>query len=134
MKELLDFLNENRTGSLATNESDQPRVRPFEFQFEEDGKFYFITSNEKPVFKQIKNNPQIEFMVIAPKLFPYVRVSGEMRFSDDIEIKKSCLENSPLAKLVFKTADNPVVEIIYVDSGEAVLVDSPSNPPKLFKF
>ena len=39
MKEVLKFLKENVNGFLATVEEGKPRVRPFQFMLEEDGRF-----------------------------------------------------------------------------------------------
>ena len=50
MKEVLEFLKENGNGFLATMEEGKPRVRPFQFMLEAEGRFYFCTSNAKDVY------------------------------------------------------------------------------------
>jgi uncharacterized pyridoxamine 5'-phosphate oxidase family protein len=57
MKEVVDFLNANRVGCLGSVEDGRPRVRPFQFQFEADGKLCFCTASDKPVSAQLKANP-----------------------------------------------------------------------------
>lgn len=61
MEEVIKFLQENRMGSFATVENGKPRVRPWGFMMEEDGRFYFCTGNTKDVFKQLKQTPFMEF-------------------------------------------------------------------------
>ena len=38
MREIIDFLTANSTVFLATSDKGQARVRPFQFQFEQDGR------------------------------------------------------------------------------------------------
>ena len=47
MKEVLDFLNKVGVYYLATEEGDQPRVRPLGFVMEWQGKLTFCTGNKK---------------------------------------------------------------------------------------
>ncbi|MDA8336970.1 MAG: pyridoxamine 5'-phosphate oxidase family protein, partial [Peptococcaceae bacterium] len=44
MEEVKRILGERRAGALATVEDGKPRVRPFQLQFEDGGKFYFPTA------------------------------------------------------------------------------------------
>ena len=42
MRDVIKFLQANSTGFLATIDEGKPRVRPFQFMFEEDGKLFFL--------------------------------------------------------------------------------------------
>ena len=59
MKEVLDFLNKVGVYYLATEEGDQPRVRPLGFVMEWQGKLTFCTGNKKNMYKQMVNNPKV---------------------------------------------------------------------------
>lgn len=133
MKEFVDFLNNNITGALATSFENKPYVRPWQFMFEKDGKFWFCTGNTKEVFQQLSANPYIAFTVTSPE-FVTVRLSGNVTFSDSLEIKAAMIEASPLVKKIYQTADNPTLEAFYVDSGSAVMFDFSGNPPKTLTF
>lgn len=133
MQEALKFLQENITGFLATVEDAKPKVRPFQFMLEDGGKLFFCTSNTKDVFKQLKANPYVEFSSSSPK-FAWIRLSGKVEFSKDLNIKEKVLENSGLVKSIYKTADNPIFEIFYIEHGTAILADFSGQPPKTINF
>lgn len=133
MKEVIQFLQENITGSMATVEAGKPRVRPFQFMMEDDGRLFFCTNNTKKVYRQIQANPYVEFTSCSPK-FAWIRLSGKVQFSDDLELKKKVLDASSLVKSLYKTADNPIFEIFYLEHGTATLADFSGQPPKTFNF
>lgn len=133
MQEVVNFLQENITGVLATVEGGKPKARPFQFMFGEDGKFFFSTSNIKDVFQQLTVNPYVEFSSTSPK-FAWVRLSGEVKFSSDLQIKEKVLAASGLVKSIYQTADNPIFEVFYIEHGTAILADFSGQPPKTINF
>ena len=130
MKEAIDFIKENNNGFFATVEDGKPKVRPFQFMFEEGGRFYFGTNNTKEVYRQLKTNPYAEFSSTAPK-FAWIRLSGEVKFTDDLKIKEKVIECSGMVKSIYKTADNPIFEVFYIEHGAAVLADFSGQPPRV---
>lgn len=133
MKEIVEFLNANPMGSLATVENNKPQLRPWGFMFEQDGKLWFCTANTKPVFKQLKNNPAIAFCSTSKEMVT-VRITGSVHFSQDPVIKQTIISHSDLVKSIYQTADNPIFEAFCVEHGEATLSDFSGNPPKKFTF
>lgn len=133
MKQAVKFLQENISGFLATVEGSKPKVRPFQFMLEEGGRLYFSTNNTKDVYKQLKANPWCEFSSCSPN-FAWIRLSGEARFSDDLDIKEKILAASPLVKSIYQTADNPIFEIFYIEHGNAILADFSGQPPHKVEF
>ena len=130
MNEVVKFLEENPVQYIATAGLDgTPKVRPFMFMLEEGEKLYFCTSNQKPVYKQVKNNPYIEITTANPE-FAWIRLSGKVVFSDDIKIKKAIIEKSEIVKSQYQTADNPTFEIFYLDEAKATIADFSGEPPK----
>lgn len=133
MKEVVDFLTANPMGVLATVDGDKPRVRPWGFMFAEGSRLWFCTANTKEVFRQMKNNPAVEFCSTS-KDMATVRVSGEVRFSKDMDVKKTVLAKSELVKSIYKAADNPVFEVFCIEHGKAVKSDFSGRPPQVFEF
>lgn len=130
MNEVVKFLEENPVQYIATAGLDgTPKVRPFMFMLEEGEKLYFCTSNQKPVYKQVKNNPYIEITTANPE-FAWIRLSGKVVFSDDIKIKKAIIEKSEIVKSQYQTADNPTFEIFYLEEAKATIADFSGEPPK----
>lgn len=133
MEEVVKFLQENITGCMATLEEGKPKVRPFQFMLEDDGKLVFCTNNTKKVYKQLQANPYIEFCSFSPK-FAWIRVSGKVEFSRDIALKEKVLAASNLVKSIYKTADNPIFEVFYLAHGTAILEDFSGQPPMTIVF
>jgi uncharacterized pyridoxamine 5'-phosphate oxidase family protein len=128
-----DFLVKSQIQYLATIGSDGcPKVRPFQFMLEEDGKLYFCTSNLKDVCKEMKVNPDVEFCASGEN-FSWIRLNGKAVFSDDLTIKERIQNASPLVKSIYKTPDNPVFEIFYLDGARATISDFSGNPPKTYE-
>lgn len=133
MEKVIEFLTKNQNGFLATVGEGKPHVRPWGFMMEKDGKFWFCTANTKEVFKQLKENPFIEFASTS-KSFVTVRVRGEIKFSNDFEIKKAIVESNPLVKNIYQTPENPIFEIFYLEHGKAIMSDFSGKPPEIFEF
>lgn len=134
MNEVIEFLKENPVQYFATVGLDnKAKVRPFQFMIEDGGKLYFCTNNEKDVFRQIKNNPYVEVCVSNSK-FQWMRLNGKVKFSNDMDIKKKVIESSPLVKSLYKTADNPIFEIFYLEDAKAIIADFSGNAPKEFNL
>ncbi|MBP3911798.1 MAG: pyridoxamine 5'-phosphate oxidase family protein [Niameybacter sp.] len=132
MNEVIQFLNENPVQYFATVGLDgRPKVRPFQFMLEQDGKLYFCTNNTKEVYKEMQNTPYVE-IVTSSSTFAWMRLSGKVTFSNDLEIKKVIIEASPLVKSLYQTAENPIFEIFYLDEANAVIADFSGNPPKTY--
>ena len=132
MNEVIQFLNENPVQYFATVGLDgRPKVRPFQFMLEQDGKLYFCTNNTKEVYKEMQNTPYVE-IVTSSSTFAWMRLSGKVTFSNDLEIKKAIIEASPFVKSLYQTAENPIFEIFYLDEANAVIADFSGNPPKTY--
>lgn len=130
MNEVKEFLTENPVQYFATIGLDgKPKIRPFQFMIEEGGKLYFCTNNQKNVFAQMEKNPFIELSVSNTK-FAWIRLSGKVVFSKDLEIKKKIIEANSLVKSLYKTAENPIFEAFYLEGAKAIIADFSCNPPK----
>lgn len=134
MNEVLNFLKSNPVQFFATVGLDnKPKVRPFQFMLEKDGKLFFCTSNEKEVYKEIKSNPYVELCSSSLESV-WVRLHGKVIFKNDPDIKSKILENNPLIKSIYQSPDNPIFEIFYLEGAEAVFYDFSGNPPKKYSL
>ena len=132
MKIVTDFLEQSQVQYMATIGLDgKPKVRPFQFMLEEGGKLYFCTSNEKNVYKEIENQPYVEFCASGEN-FSWLRLKGKVVFSQDIAIKSKILDGSPIVKTIYKTPDNPIFEVFYLDEASATIADFSGQPPRTF--
>ncbi|MFA6848810.1 MAG: pyridoxamine 5'-phosphate oxidase family protein [Selenomonadaceae bacterium] len=132
MKEVVTFLQENPVQFLATVGRDgKAKCRPFMFALERERKLWFCTNNQKDVYKDMQKNPYIEVSVSSPQ-YAWIRLNGKATFVNQMEVKKACIEEIPLVKKLYKTADNPIFEVFYLADAKAVLADFMGNPPKQY--
>ncbi|GKU32328.1 pyridoxamine 5'-phosphate oxidase family protein [Clostridium folliculivorans] len=133
MEELLKLLKENPNGVIATVDNGKPRVRPFGFIMEEEGKLYFCTNSLKEVYKQLMEVPYIEYSVTTKNMVA-IRISGEISFCDDLIIKDKVLNVHEPVKLGYKSADNPIFKVFYMEHGIATISDFSGKPPEKIEF
>lgn len=120
MEEIVNFLEKNKYGNLATSVGGQPYVRPFEYGFKTDDGFFFYTSNDKKVYGELQNNPKISFCSTADDL-TYVQITGDVIFTEDNELKETMLHRSENAHQIYKSADNKRFKVFYMPHGTAIL-------------
>ncbi|MDR2397769.1 MAG: pyridoxamine 5'-phosphate oxidase family protein [Spirochaetaceae bacterium] len=112
------ILKANPAGVLATAEGNKIKTRVFQYLFSEGNKVYFCTSSEKPVYAQLKANPQVSFCVYPQDFNPVLSVNGKAVFVEDPVLKARALDENPSIKGIYKTPDNPVFKIFYIDLEE----------------
>lgn len=128
MEKIIQFLNEHKSGVLATSQDNRPHARPQHVHLIKDGRFYFTTSNKKEAFKQLKANPFIEFVVTTDD-FTITRISGQVTFTEDLDEKQMVVDNAPLVKKGYESGSNPTLEVFYLESGDASIVNLFSGEP-----
>lgn len=117
MKEVLDFLKENKVFYLATTSGDQPHVRPMGFVMEYDGKLTFCTSNQKDMCKQLAANPHVEICCVAAN-FDTLRICGKVVFCTSEQSQRKALEVMPALGKMYVVGDGKF-EIFYLDNAQA---------------
>ncbi|MCK9579110.1 MAG: pyridoxamine 5'-phosphate oxidase family protein [Methanoregula sp.] len=133
MKEVIDFYTKNPVGCLATIDNGKPRVRPFQFLFADSGKLYFCTANTKDVYRQLNANPAVEFVSTSPE-YVFMRVSGDVKFSKDMGLKKRVLDTYDMIRGIYQTPENPVFEVFFVEHGTVKIADLSGKPAQFVKF
>lgn len=118
LQEYIDFATGHPVCSLATSAGDQPRVRAFLLWRANESGFYFETLTPKDVYKQLKTNPKVEICFFNNESdlekAKTMRLSGEVEFLDDPDLKKQLLQDWP-----FLQEAEPVLELFRIRSGEA---------------
>ena len=117
------FLKENLNGIFTTVEDGKPKSRVFQFLFADGKKVYFCTENNKAVYKQIKENPNVSFCVHKPDFSYVLSICGKATFVNDVNLKARTLDEYPALKEMFKTPNNPILELFYVDVEEVDTFD-----------
>jgi uncharacterized pyridoxamine 5'-phosphate oxidase family protein len=122
MDEILDFLNKCRTFYVGTvDEGGRPRVRPFGFVMEWNGKPAFCTGTMKSVYRQLQNNPCVEICAFMPGTMQWMRLSGRVKFVDEVAARRKVLTSMPELKKIYGSEENPALTCFFIDEGEAAL-------------
>ncbi|EXG84666.1 hypothetical protein K413DRAFT_1420 [Clostridium sp. ASBs410] len=124
-------LKENPNGVLATQDGSKVKTRVFQYLFTDGNKVYFCTSNKKPVYEQIKANPNVSFCTYPANFTPVVSVNGKAVFVNDLSLKTRALDENPGIKGLYNAPDNPVFELFYIDV-EEVETFSFTDGPKTY--
>jgi uncharacterized pyridoxamine 5'-phosphate oxidase family protein len=111
-------LKANPVGVFATLDGNKARTRVFQFLFADGKKVYFCTNSDKPVYAQLQANPNVSFCTYPQDFTPVVSVNGKAVFVEDIALKTRALDENPPIKGIYKTPDNPVFKIFYIDVEE----------------
>ncbi len=137
-EDCIKFASENPIAWIATVEKDQPRVRAFGMWFADETGFYFQTATVKEVVAQLKNNPKVEFAFYKPDDMSGImlRVSGEVEFLDDLDLKKKVINDRPFLKELGMTPQDERLVLFRVSQGEAYFWSWESNllPKDIIKF
>jgi uncharacterized pyridoxamine 5'-phosphate oxidase family protein len=130
LEETVEFLKANTPQYLATLGLDgDPKVRPFRFMLEKNGRLFFATSNRKQVFKEMRNHPNVEFCVMG-KGGAWIRLKGRVSFVEDGGLKKEIFDMAANVRNIYKTPDNPALVVFCLENAGAVIADLSGEQPK----
>ena len=132
MIDYTSILKSNPNGVIATQgDGGKIKTRVFQFLFTEGNKVYFCTSNEKPVYNQIKANSYVSFCTYPADFSPVVSINGKAVFVQDMALKTRALDENPGIKGIYNTPENPTFEIFYINV-EEVETFSFTDGPKTY--
>ena len=130
MEETYEFLKKCKTFYIATEEGEQPRVRPFGVVNIYEGKLYIQTGKIKDVSKQMQINPKVEICGFTDGV--WVRVAAKAIRDDRYEAKASMLDANPALKTMYSAEDDNT-EVLYLEDAKAVFY-SFKDEPRVVEF
>jgi uncharacterized pyridoxamine 5'-phosphate oxidase family protein len=123
LQDCITFATENPVCYLATTDGDQPRVRAVLLLFANENGLYFVTLSPKEMSKQLHKNPRVEICFYNNPADlqngKTMRVTGEVEFLDDEELKKEVYEK---IRFIEDLAGKPIehlLEVFRIKTGEA---------------
>lgn len=119
MDEVFKFLKDNQIFYIATVEGNVPKVRPFGFVMNYEGKLHFCTNNQKDVYKQLKANPYFEVSTTS-KTGEWLRLKGEAVFNTNKQSKQVAIDTAPSLSRMY-SVDDSIFEVFYIKNAEATL-------------
>lgn len=121
VEEVVSYLKKSKLQYLATMGLDgKPKVRPFQFMLEENGKLWFCTSNQKETYRELQKQPYVELCTSGMDM-SWIRLAGKVVFSNNLAIKTRVFELSPLVKRIYKEPENPAFEVFYLEGATACI-------------
>lgn len=118
MNEVQAYLKECGAFFIATNEGDQPRVRPFGVSEIINGRLYIMTGKVKDVFKQLDKNGKFEICAMKPSGAEWMRLEGTLVNDDTLAVKEEFLNRNESLKSMYK-ADDGNMAVLYVTNATA---------------
>ncbi len=118
MQEVQNYLKECGVFYIATNDGDQPRVRPFGVSEIIDGKLYIMTGKVKDVYKQMDKNGKFEICALKPNGTEWMRLSGTLVNDETLAVKEEFLNRNEGLKSMYK-ADDGNMAVLYITNATA---------------
>lgn len=116
MKEIMSYLQECNNFFLATVENDKPFVRPISVLCEHNDKLYFVSSNHKLVYNQIKANENVEICGMNTH-GSWIRINGKVVEDESREARIAIMDSDiDVISSVYSKEDD-VMPAFYFESG-----------------
>lgn len=116
---VFEFLNEAGVYYLATNDGDQPKLRPMGAKYMMDGKLLFGVGDFKEVYRQMKANPKVEIVALG-KGGHWLRMTGKAVFETDPKYMEAALEASPNLKSIYNEETGNKLMLYHLEDVKAV--------------
>lgn len=116
-QEILEFIEANPVGWIATVEDGRPHVRALRaFRVRDDGPLFQI-STPKDVYRQLAADPEVEVCFNDQERGIQVRVAGKARFvADDAVLDDVLVERAFLQSLVDEQGRDAVKLFVIADA------------------
>jgi pyridoxamine 5'-phosphate oxidase len=138
LDDYIKFANENPISYLATADSDQPRVRGLLLWFADKTGLYYNIGAMKEVYKQLKAHPKVEvcFFNSKSKSMDQMRVTGQVEFLNDLDLKKKLVEARPFLKQWGLTPESSNLILFRVAKCKAYLwtIETNTQPKQYISF
>jgi uncharacterized pyridoxamine 5'-phosphate oxidase family protein len=133
MSQIREFIHECGIYYLATNNGNQPKVRPLGFCEEHEGKVYFAVGNHKDVYKQLLKNPLCEVVAVnAAKHNQWIRYTGKAVFVDDPDLQDLPFKIYPQLRGMYEKL-NARPAVFYLENAKAELRGPAGNVIREFE-
>lgn len=138
INDCIRFANANPICHLATIDKGMPRVRILGFWFADESGFYFVTSENKEMTRQLRENPNAEacFYKHEGVIGTMLRISGKIQFVTDRSLKEKAFVDRPYLTSYGLTVDSPELILFRIGHGQAYFwtMESNSKPKDYINF
>lgn len=121
MSKVFELLKEYGVFYVATVKDGMPAVRPFGAVMEYNNELYIATANFKEVYKQFKEEKNVQLAATKAGTLNWLRITGTAEEVAEMEIKEKMLEACPVLVDIFKSADNEVFAVFCIKNMHAIV-------------
>jgi uncharacterized pyridoxamine 5'-phosphate oxidase family protein len=121
MSKINDFLTETGVFFLATEDGDQPKLRPLGAHLEMDGKVIFGVGDFKDVYRQMKDDPKVE-IVACKQDGHWLRYTGTAVFETDPKYAEAMLEGAPHLRKIYNEETGYKMATFHLENAAAVVI------------
>ena len=125
MNKAYEYLK-GKTYFIATEDGPQARVRPFGSLYEREGKIYISTTNNKPVYRQLKTAPLIEMAAMGED--GWIRITAEAAEETSPEIRGEIWRASAARMGRDPEQVSDTLAVFRLDSAKAVITRYGAEP------
>jgi uncharacterized pyridoxamine 5'-phosphate oxidase family protein len=119
MSKIEDFLTEAGVFFLATEDGDQPKLRPLGAHLEMDGKVLFGVGDFKDVYQQLKKNPKVE-IVACKQNGHWLRYTGTAAFETDEKYAQAMLDAAPDLRNIYNEQTGNKLAVFHLEQATAL--------------
>jgi uncharacterized pyridoxamine 5'-phosphate oxidase family protein len=119
MSKINDYLNETGVFFLATEDGNQPKIRPLGAHLEMDNKVLFGIGDFKDVYKQMQVNPQVE-IVACKQDGHWMRYTGTAVFETDYKYAEAMLDAMPNLRNIYNEETGNKLAMFHLENATAV--------------
>jgi uncharacterized pyridoxamine 5'-phosphate oxidase family protein len=130
MSKIEDFLNETGVFFMATEDGDQPKLRPLGAHLEMDGKILFGVGDFKDVYRQMQKNPKVE-IVACKQNGHWMRYTGTAVFETDEKYAEAMLEGAPELRNIYNEKTGNKMAVFHLEQSTALDIPVMGDGEKL---
>ncbi len=108
----------------------KPKVKPFEFKYEENGKLWFDVMKDRETYRELLAHPYVEITVADEVTTQWIRIDGKVRFVDNDKIRRKVIAVSPVLRKVCGSDDSENVLPFTLDEVSVELASLDTNMEK----
>ena len=118
MQEVQAFIRDAGVYFIATEDGDQPQVRPFNSAEIIDGELYLLTGKKKDVFKQLAANPKAEICAFDGSTWLHLQDVLDLLGlgpGDLAHVQETFLERNPMFSDSYQPGDDNMAMMRFTD-------------------
>ncbi len=114
MKEAYEFIKECGVFFVSTINNTKPSTRPFGAIMEYMGNLYITTGTNKEVYKQMKQNKNIQIVALKNGTRNWIRLDGLAYESNDLSLKQKMLEECPILNKRYSSVNDKMFALFKI--------------------